>query len=78
MNDLTCSSIGGNITSSISDHFLQFAQTNIFEKGKKSRTYKYPRSYRTFSEREFFDELQLINWDDILNGIKMLTKFNHS
>ena len=66
VNDLTCSSVGGNITSSISDHFLQFCQTNIFEKPNKNKPHKYARSYKTFNEREFLEELQIINWVDVL------------
>ena len=29
INDMKCHSFGGNLTSSISDHFLQFSITNI-------------------------------------------------
>ena len=51
VNDISCSSIGGNITSSISDHFPQFCQTNIFQKANKSRSYKRERSNKMFNER---------------------------
>ena len=37
VNDLSCKSEGGNITSSISDHFPQFSICNIFENEKKKK-----------------------------------------
>ena len=30
INDISCHSLGGNITASISDHFFQFCHTDIF------------------------------------------------
>ena len=36
-NDLTCFSSGGNLTTSISDHFSQFSQLDIFDKIKEKR-----------------------------------------
>ena len=31
INDISCHSFGGNLTSSISDHYFQFSQTDIFQ-----------------------------------------------
>ena len=33
----------------------------------KGKPHKYKRNFRHFNEREFLDELHLINWDDIVN-----------
>ena len=47
VNELSCSSNGGNITHSISDHFLQFAQLDIFDKSDhNNNTKKYARNWR--------------------------------
>ena len=42
INDLTCSSVGGNITSSISDHFLQFRKIDIFDHIKNIKLISIP------------------------------------
>ena len=34
INDISCQSLGGNLTSSISDHYLQFSITDIFQTSK--------------------------------------------
>ena len=41
INDITCFSTGGNITTSISDHFPQFCQLNIFETAERDKSFKY-------------------------------------
>ncbi len=66
INDLSCSSKGGNITSSISDHLIQFSQINIFDSPPiYSAKNKSTRNWRIFNKREFADELNNTNWDDI-------------
>ena len=66
VNDLSCSSNGGNITHAISDHFLQFVQLDIFDNSEhKNKTNKYARNWRMFNQNEFTEELLKINWDDI-------------
>ena len=35
INDLACCSRGGNLTTSISDHFMQFSQIDLFENNEK-------------------------------------------
>lgn len=69
INDIGCSSTGGNITSSISDHFFQFSQIDCFDKPVSHKYTKYSRNFRNFSQHEFADELRQINWSDVLNKI---------
>ena len=68
INNVSCSSVDGNITSSISDHFLQFSQTDIFDKAKTKKQIKYGRSYKNFNQREFQEELYMIVWSDVFDG----------
>lgn len=68
VNDISCHSLGGNITSSISDHFFQFCQTNIFGSSEHSKRVKYARiNYRNFNKHEFNEELLNIDWPNIVN-----------
>ena len=57
INDMSCHSTGGNITSSVSNHYFQFSQLDIFESLKNKYTIKYARDYRNFNKREFSEEL---------------------
>ena len=66
-NDLGCSSEGGNITSSISDHFIQFSFCDIFGKVAKKNEYKFKRNYRNFHHAEFIEELNNINWNESMD-----------
>ena len=66
INDLSCTSKGGNILTSISDHLVQFSQINIFDSPPHAKTKRKPvRNWRIFNKREFADELSNINWDDV-------------
>ena len=68
INDLTCFSNGGNIVTSISDHYMQFCKLDIFDTGnEQSKDRKSVRNWRIFNEREFSDELSKIEWDNLLN-----------
>ena len=67
INDITCKSVGGNITSSISDHFFQFCQIDCFNKPKNKKYVKYARSYRNFNQHEFGEELKQINWENLFS-----------
>ena len=67
INDVTCYSSGGNLTSSISDHFLQFAQTDIFETCSFKKKIKFARDFRYFNKREFAEELTNIDWNNKIN-----------
>ena len=53
VNDLSCNSEGGNITSSISDHFSQFSFCDIFGKVTKKKEVNLKRNYRHFKHEEF-------------------------
>jgi len=65
INNLDCISKGGNITCSISDHFLQFSQIDIFDKVRHKDSPKYARNWRIFNKNEFKSELNNINWNEI-------------
>ena len=68
INDISCFSTGGNITHSISEHFLQFSQIDIFEKINISKkSVKYARNWRFFNANEFKEELSKQNWTEIYN-----------
>ena len=66
INDLSCTSKGGNITTSISDHLIQFSQIDIFDSPPHAKAnVKYMRNWRIFNKREFADELSSTSWDDV-------------
>ena len=68
INDISCFSTGGNITHSISDHFLQFAQIDIFEKFTAPKnSVKFARNWRYFNKNEFEEELSKLNWAEVYN-----------
>ena len=68
INDIETYSNGGNITTSISDHFPQFCLLDIFENKYFKKEVKYGRSYKHFNQNEFENELKKINWNRILQG----------
>ena len=74
VNDLSSNSFGGDLTSSISDHYFQFSQIDIFPYKEHKNTAKYGRNYRNFNKREFSEELVKIDWSDAIdngtNGIE--------
>ena len=49
INDISCQSTGGNVTSSISDHFFQFSVTDILQKLDNKREVKFTRDFRKFN-----------------------------
>ena len=67
INDMTCHSQGGNLTSSISDHFFQFRHTDISQTTRNKKRSKFARDFRTFNKREFGDELSKANWTEIID-----------
>ena len=78
INDISCQSTGGNVTSSISDHFFQFSVTDILQKLDNKREVKYTRDFRKFNKREFGEELSKIDWSDIIdesNGTEACYQF---
>ena len=66
INDLSCFSSGGNITSSISDHFSQFCLIDIFKKSHSASNVKYSRDWRNFNRERFTYEIQNLSWDDVI------------
>ena len=66
INDISCFSLGGNVTSSISNHFFQFCQTDIFQTTVHTKKVKYVRDFRHFIKREFNEEIGNINWGGII------------
>ena len=67
INDISCHSIGGNVTSSISDHFFQFSQIDILRKSGNKTEVKYARDFRNFNKREFGEELSNLDWSDTID-----------
>ena len=57
INDTSCHSLGGNLTSSIFNHFSQFSLTDIFETSWFKKKVKFARDFRNFNKREFGEEL---------------------
>ena len=68
LNDCVVKSKGGNVVSSISDHFAQFSCLDLFPKVRKEELPKFGRSYKSFSDAIFEKELDQINWDILLEG----------
>ena len=64
-NDITLCSKGGNLTSSISDHFPQFAVFDLPIHLKQKDRPKFGRSYKNFRHDEFQEELNLIDWHSL-------------
>ena len=65
INDISCQSQGGYITSSISDHYFQFCQKDTLGSSKHVERVKYVRDFRNFNKREFNEELLSIEWPDV-------------
>ena len=65
INDIACSSTGGNITSSISDHLSQFSFLNILENKRKTPQIKYSRDWKNFNKQRFAYELSKFTWADV-------------
>ena len=59
---MAISSSGGNITTTISDHFSQFSVLNI-QPAKIKNQDRYGRSYKNFDHDVFDKELLKIDWD---------------
>ena len=62
-NDMSIISKGGNLTSSISDHFPQFSVFDISTHLKQKDRPKFGRSYKNFHHEEFQEELKRIDWN---------------
>ena len=67
INDITCHTVGGNITSSISDHFFQLTQTDIFSTSHTRKKVNDSWDFRNFNKQEFKEELLNIDWWTVIN-----------
>ena len=76
INDLSVSSDGGNIVTSISDHFPQFCSLNIFKEPYKEKITQTKRCYRNFNHDEFKNELLSIDWDLLFLNKRSEESFN--
>ena len=66
VNEVSCQASGGNLTTSISDHFSQFTFLDIYNNHPLStRKVKYGRNWRNFNSNEFKNELGKCFWDDV-------------
>ena len=63
IKDVSCYSFGGNLASSISDHFFQLVQTDVFETCSFKKKTKFARDFRNFNKRE----LNNIDWSNKIN-----------
>ena len=56
--------MGGNITSTFSDHFAQFCILDCFEPQNSKTEPKFKRSFKNFSNDEFRNKLNSLNWGE--------------
>ena len=68
INDIEARSIGGNITTTISDHFPQFTFLNIFDKIEPKIKVQYGRTYKNFDQTLFDERLRSLNWQEMFEG----------
>jgi hypothetical protein len=69
-NNVKYDSVSGNLTCSISDHFAQFTIFTNYNSGPEStkKMCIYGRSYSTFNQNEFLEELTNIDWNLLFDG----------
>ena len=67
-NDLTAHTEGGNLTTSISDHFPQFAIIDNINKEHEKDIPIIRRNYKNFNTDEFENELRQVEWAKILEN----------
>ena len=68
LNTIDYVSFSGNLTIQLSDHLFQFILLEGFFKDISPRKINiYERNFQHFNEREFYEELIGMNWDNILN-----------
>ena len=66
-NDVSSFSMGGNLTSYISDHFSQFVQLDIFGKIHQKKEVKFGRNWGIFNKNEFEEEISACTWDNVIS-----------
>ncbi len=72
LNEIETWSVGGNITTSLSDHFPQFSILDILERHIKSREKHYGRSYKNYNNDEFKRELEKVNWVELFKMTQLM------
>ena len=65
LNNIEMASQGGNITTSLSDHFCQFTIIDCFDHLSKTKKTRLGRSFKNFNHDEFKRELININWESL-------------
>ena len=76
INSLETESFGGNITTSISDHFSQFCMIDILKKAKHVSVPLKQRTFRNFNDDEFINEIKKFNWNSLLLGKNLDDSFS--
>ena len=67
VNSIDYKSYSGNLTIQLSDHLFQFVLLEGFFKDIYPRKIEmYERNFKYFNEREFQEELNRVNWEEIL------------
>ena len=69
-------SLGGNITTTISNHFSQCSALNI-QPAKIKNQDRYGRSYKNFDHDVIDKELLKIDWDILFREKKLVMKNNY-
>ena len=64
-NNISCNSTGGNIVSSISDHYSQFCHLDLFSSSGANKKTTYSRDWRNFNQQRFAYELSNFSWNEI-------------
>ena len=72
---MSINSSGGNITTSISDHFSQFS-TLDFQPTKMKNQDRWGRSYRNFDNDAFDKELRKFDWEELFRNKNCDDKIN--
>ena len=64
-NNISCHTTGGNIVTSISDHYSQFCHLDLFHNSSNTHKIKFSRDWKNFNKQRFAYELSNLSWDDI-------------
>ena len=76
-NIYTPSSVSGNLTSSISDHFPQFLIIpNIFLNSSPPKSNIYERDWNSFDQENFIHAYLAVDWADIIKSEKKNINFS--
>ncbi len=67
-NNISCNSTGGNIVSSISDHYSQFCHLDLFKSNSANKKTTYSRDWKKFNQQRFAYELSNFSWHEITSN----------